>query len=601
MTLIVRRGLERDFGLGIPASALWEHPTVAAVAEHLGGLLEPVTPDPEEVVMTRPGTVPWPPEFAERYAAAGYWHGRPLGAHLWAWADAHGDRTAVVDGDTRLSYRQLAERSDALAANLKALGLRPGDNILVQLPNSWEFVAVFFACQRLGVAPLLALMPHREHELGHLGDLVGATAIVTVDRWQGTDHQDLAARLVKETDRSCRVLIVGDEVRQDDGHVDLRPMLVPRKDPAALRRRLDAAAPAASEVALFLLSGGTTGVPKAIARTHDDYAYNAEASAAACGFGPDTVYLAVLPMAHNFPLASPGVLGTLANGGTVVTVPSPNPDVAFPAIAAHGVTVTSVVPAIARRWMEAAATRRDELAGLRTVQIGGSVLPPEFAARIGPALGCTLQQVYGMAEGLLNYTRPDDPPEVVLTTQGRPVSPADEVRIVDPDGAEVPAGEPGELLTRGPYTPRGYFAAPEHNRRAYTPDGWFRTGDIVRRHPSGNLVVSGRIKDVVNRGGEKISAEEVEALVEALPAVRQAAVVPVPDPELGEQIGVAVVLHPGQTLTLTELREEIERGGVAGFKLPQRLTVVTALPLTGVGKVDKPALLARFAAEAGDV
>lgn len=348
--------------------------------------------------MTRPGTVPWAAEFAGRYAAAGYWQGRPLGSWLWTWADERDDRPVVVDGDTAVSYRELAERADALAANFKALGLKPGDNILVQLPNGWEFLAVFFACQRLGVAPLLALMPHREHELGYLGDLVGATAIVTVDRWQGTDHQDLAARLVKETDRTCRVLILGEDVRQDDGHVGLRPMLVPRKNPDTLRRRLDAAAPGSAEVAVFLLSGGTTGLPKVIARTHDDYEYNARASAAACGFDAGTVYLATLPMAHNFPLASPGVLGTFVAGGTVVTVPSPNPDVAFPAIARNGVTVTSVVPAIARRWMDAAATRGAELASLRVVQVGGSVLPPEFAARIGLALGCTLQQVYGMAE-----------------------------------------------------------------------------------------------------------------------------------------------------------------------------------------------------------
>jgi 2,3-dihydroxybenzoate-AMP ligase len=541
--------------------------------------------------MSRTGVVPWPATFARRYRAAGYWRGQPLGTVMWSWADRYGERTAVVDGARRLSYRQLAEHADAAAAGLAGLGLGNGDNIVVQLPNSWEFLALFLACQRIGVAPVLALLAHREHELSYLGELTDARAIVVPDRWQGFDHQELAARLVQETDRRCQVLVLGDEVAEQDGHVDVRRLLPVGDDPDGLRRRLDALAPDSGEVALFLLSGGTTGIPKIIARTHDDYEYNARQSGTVCGFDAQTVYLVTLPMAHNFPLGSPGILATLMAGGRVVMLRSPRPEVAFPAIARERVTVTSLVPAIARRWLEAAtADGRAGLASLRLVQVGGSVLPPEAAARVGTGLGCQLQQVYGMAEGLLNYTRLDDPPEVVLTTQGRPISPDDEVRTVDADGNPVPPGLPGELQTRGPYTPRGYYRAPEHNARAFTPDGWYRTGDIVRVRPDGNLVVEGRVKDLVNRGGEKVPAGEVEALVEALPEVSTAAVIPVPDPELGERVGVCVVLHPGQSLTLAEVWAAFERHGVARFKVPEHLWVMADLPLTPVGKVDKKLL-----------
>ncbi len=229
------------------------------------------------------------------------------------------------------------------------------------------------------------------------------------------------------------------------------------------------------------------------------------------------------------------------------------------------------------------------------LQVGGARIADELAARIEPVLGCRLQQVFGMAEGLLNYTRLDDPPEVITGTQGRPLSPADEVRIVGELDQDVPPGEPGALLTRGPYTPRGYYRAPEHNARSFTPDGWYRSGDVCRMTAGGNLVVEGRDKDMINRGGEKVSAEEVENLVYRLPGVRQVAAVAMPDPVLGERVCLYVVPAPGVTLTLEEVRRSMAGAGIAAFKLPEHLVLTGELPLTKVGKVDKKALRADIA------
>ncbi len=538
--------------------------------------------------MMRDGVTPWPAELAERYVREGYWRGQPLGHWMWTWADRDGDRIAVVDGDVRISYRQLAEHADALAAGLLDLGLRDGDNILVQLPNSWEFLALFLACQRIGVAPVLALLAHREHELRYLAELAEVKAIVVPDQWHKFDHQRMAVDLADSLADPCAVIVLGTA----DSTVDLRSLLTSAEDSGSLRTRLDAVAPDPGEVALFLLSGGTTGTPKIIARTHNDYEYNARQSGAVCGFDADTVYLVTLPMGHNFPLGSPGILATLIHGGRVVMLGSPKPEKAFPLIEREGATVTSLVPAIAYRWVEAALAGGHDLSSLRLVQVGGSVLDPAFAARVGPALGATLQQVYGMAEGLLNYTRPDDPVEVIVRTQGRPISAADEILIVDEQGSPVPEGGTGELLTRGPYTPRGYFKAPEHNAKAFSPDGWYRSGDLVRRDESGNFVVADRVKDLINRGGEKISAPEVEAVVDTLPHVRRAVAIPLPDPEYGELVCVCVVLHNGQSLTLAQVRDLFVSTGVAKFKIPERLEIVADFPLTPVGKVDKKALRA---------
>jgi 2,3-dihydroxybenzoate-AMP ligase len=262
------------------------------------------------------------------------------------------------------------------------------------------------------------------------------------------------------------------------------------------------------------------------------------------------------------------------------------------------------VPALAIRWLEANAAERFDLSSLEVLQVGGARLVPEVARRIGPAIGCRVQQVFGMAEGLLNYTRLDDPDGVVVETQGRPLAPADEILIVGPDGEPVADGEPGELLTRGPYTIRGYYRAEAHNARAFTADGFYRTGDIVRRDAGGNLTVEGRAKDLINRGGEKISAEEIENLLLAHPAVEEAAAVAMPHPVLGEQTCAYLVLRPDETVDLAAVSAYLDSRGVARFKWPERLEIVAALPVTNVGKIDKKKLrddiAARLAAEPGD-
>ncbi|OZM83188.1 (2,3-dihydroxybenzoyl)adenylate synthase [Pseudonocardia sp. MH-G8] len=545
-------------------------------------------------------TVPWPEDAVRDYVAKGYWARVPLGTLLREVADRHPDAPALVDAAAglRLTYGELVERADAAAARLLDLGMGPGERIVVQLGNGWEFVVLTLACLRAGIVPVMALPAHRRTELAHLARHAEATAVAVPDVMRDFDHQALAHELTDDvhevTGGPWRVLVAGDHLAP--GSVDLRALCGPGQDPAADRARLDANAPRSGDVAVFLLSGGTTGLPKLIARTHDDYAYNARRSAEVAGVDTGTVYLVSLPAGHNFPLACPGILGALLAGGRAVMLPTPEPVRAFATIAAEGVTHTAVVPAVAGRWLDHAADAGVErVASLRVLQVGGARLADELARRVRPVLGATVQQVFGMAEGLLNFTRLDDPEEVVCTTQGRPMCPDDEVRLVDELDRDVPEGEPGSLLTRGPYTPRGYYRAAEQNARSFTDDGWYRSGDICRRTPDGNLVVEGRDKDMINRGGEKISAEEVENLVYQLPVVAQVAAVAMPDRELGERVCLYVVPRPGATVMLAEIRACLEAVGVARFKLPEHLVVVDELASTKVGKIDKKALRADIA------
>lgn len=439
---------------------------------------------------------PWPAQTAAHYRAAGVWNGTTFGAVLTESAARHGDRVAVRDAVRSWTYRELNTDAHRLAAGLHLSGLRAGDRVLVQLPNIGEFVVVLFALLRLGAVPVLTQPAHRDHEVGQLAAQSEAVAYIVPDVHFGYDFRALAARIAARTPSLRHVFVVG-----EPGAARALSQLY--ADPAYL------ATPQPSDVALLQLSGGTTSVPKLIPRTHDDYAYSVRASLQVCPLGPDDVYLCVLPVAHNFALSSPGVLGALYAGATVVLSPTPSVDDAFALIARHRVTVTAVVPPIAMLWLGAARDTGFDLSSLRVLQVGGARFKTSAAEEVSDVLGCRLQQVFGMAEGLVNYTRLDDPDELVVQTQGRPMSELDEVRIVDDDDRPVPDGAPGHLLTRGPYTIRGYFRAPEHNTRAFTADGFYRTGDIVRRLASGHLMVVDRAKDVVNRGGEKVPSEEV--------------------------------------------------------------------------------------------
>ncbi|WP_343034593.1 AMP-binding protein [Streptomyces sp. 769] len=507
------------------------------------------------------------------------------------WSAVHRDRTALVGAGRRYSYQELDAWVDRLAKGLRQRGVTRGDRVVVQLPNVPEFVALCIALFRIGGIPVFALPAHRSHEIRHLCEISGAVGYVVPDLHLGFDHRELAAEIQREAPALKHIFVVGDPggfTALSEVGADVGSPLVPPAESAAPDE--DEADP--SDVAFFLLSGGTTALPKLIPRTHDDYLYQIRATAEVCGLSERTVYLAVLPVEFNFTWGCPGILGTLHAGGTVVLAPNPSPEECFPLIAREQVTLTSVVPTIAHLWMEAAPDAREDLGSLETLQIGSAKLHREVAERVTPTLGCRLQQVFGMAEGLLTMTRRDDPVETVLTTQGRPISPADEVRVADPlTGAPVPMGEVGELVTRGPYTLCGYYKAPEYNAKAFTDDGFFHTGDLVRLTADGNMVVEGRVKDVVIRGGDKVSATELEGHLINHPKVSQAAVVALPDPVLGEAV-CACVIADGTAPRLIELKKMLRARGVADYKLPDHLETYEAFPLTGLGKVDKKRLTA---------
>jgi 2,3-dihydroxybenzoate-AMP ligase len=545
------------------------------------------------------GVTAFPAEFAARYRERGYWEGRPLFDGFTGSFAKYGDRVALVDGlSGPVTYAELSQRSERLARVLLDLGFKPLDRIIVQLPNTAVFAYLYFALQRIGAAPVLALPGHRKREISQFAEISGARALAIPAAARGFDFTAMAAEVMAEYPDLELCLVQGAEgPLPDERFVRLEDLLdrEPRATAADLAQvRIDPADPA-----LFLLSGGTTGIPKLIPRTHDDYLYNSKIAAAVCEISEGDVLLDVLPIEHNLPLGCPGLQGFLLSGGTVVLGTSTRPRDVFELIQRHRVTHIHLVPALLIRWIDDPAVAEYDLSSLRVIQSGGQRLQPEVRARAERALpGAFIQENFGMAEGLIMFVRSTDPPDVRRETCGRPASPDDEVYLVDEEGNVVPDGEPGELIVRGPYTLRGYFRSPEHNARAFTPDGFYRSGDLLRKLPSGNYVVEGRVKDLINRGGEKISAEEVENLILSHPAVLNVACVPYPDPVLGERMCACLVLRDGHDLGLDQLVRYLLGFEIAKFKLPERVAYFGTLPLSGFGKVSKKELAAQLA---GDV
>lgn len=553
------------------------------------------------------GFVPFPAERAERYRQAGYWTGEPLDSILRDGAVRWPQRTAIVDAERSYTFAELDAVADRIAAGIAAMGIVPGDRMLLQLPNTCQFAVALFGLLRAGVVPVMCLPGHRLAEMGHFAEVSGAVGVVIPDSTRAFDYRGMAAQLVAEhADLRHVVVDSGVPPRNEeaagnppsehcgDGFIPLSALAGFSGPPAPPRAPVDPSLPA-----LLLVSGGTTGLPKLIARTHDDYLYNARACAQACEMTQADTYLVVLPAGHNFPLACPGLLGSMTVGAKTVFTADPSPEAAFALIDKHRVTVTGLVNALAKVWTQACEWEPVLPTSLRWVQVGGSRMSPEEAEYILDGLTPGLSQIFGMAEGMLNFTYVGDPREVVLHTQGRPMTPMDEMRVVDESGSPVAPGETGELLVRGPYTINGYYRADDANARSFTPDGFYRSGDRVRIFAdgprAGYVEVVGRIKDVIHRGGETVSATDLEDHLHTHPRIVFAAAVPLPDEYLSEKICAAVVFS-GPPITLAELNAYLDQRGVSSHSRPDVLVPLPSLPKTAVGKVDKPQLIAQLLA-----
>ena len=533
------------------------------------------------------GVVPFPPDFATRYRAKGYWQDKSLRDEFEAVFKKFGPRVCIIDRERQIIYAELDKLSTNLALNLLELGFKPLDRVVPTLPNVAEFVILYFALQKIGCIPIAALATHRYNEVSQFVRLSQAVACFYPERQSDFEFAPMVRR-VREESPFCKFAITLGKPAADE--LSLQQLI---EKPAKLatselsKLKLDPVDPC-----IFQLSGGTTGIPKLIPRTHNDYAYNSKRASEVCGVKGDSVLLLMLPIAHNLPLACPGIQGFMFNGGKIVLSQSTRPEDVFPLVEKHHVTHIKVVPALLIRLINSAEVTKHDTSSVRYIQSGGQRLQPEVRVKTKELIPSTfVQENFGMSEGMLMFAKIDDPEPVRMETVGFPICADDEVRLLDEDDNIVAFGEVGEFCARGPYTLRGYYGAPEHNLKAFTSDGFYRSGDLMRQHPSGAYMVEGRKKDLINRGGEKISAEEVENLILSHPSVQNIACVAMPDANMGERMCACVILKHGKSLTLPELVAYLQTKEIAKYKLPERLEVMSDFPLSKFGKVAKNVLV----------
>jgi len=532
------------------------------------------------------GFVPFPDSFIQRYRQRGYWQDRPLRDEFKTVYERYNDRVALVDGEHSFTYTDIDRITTNLALNLLDLGLKPLDRVVPTLPNVHEFVLLYFALQKIGAIPIAALVTHRFAEINQFVQLAEATMCVYPEKSGDFEFSPIMDRVQEQHPCMKFKVVLGNPKPGEHSLRDLinKPATLPIQ--ALTGIKIDPLDPC-----IFQLSGGTTGIPKLIPRTNNDYAYNSKVAAQVCEVNQDSVLLLVLPIAHNLPLACPGIQGFMFNGGKVVVHHNTRPAEMFELIQKHKVTHLKVVPALLIRLINDPSVTEFDLSSLKFIQSGGQRMQPEVRLKTKSLIpGVFVQENFGMSEGTLMFVRSSDPEDVVMNTCGRPVCEDDEVMLLDEDDNVVPMGEVGELTVRGPYTLRGYYGVPEYNAKQFTVDGFYRSGDLMRQHPSGNYVVEGRKKDLINRGGEKISAEEVENLILMHPSVQNVACVPMPDANMGEKMCAFVILKAHQTLVLKELVDFLLTKEIAKFKLPERLEVLNDFPVSTFGKVSKKAL-----------
>ncbi len=532
------------------------------------------------------GFVPFPDSFIQLYRERGYWQDRSLCDEFKTVYERYTSRVALVDGDHAYTYTDIDRITTNLALNLLEMGLKPLDRVVPTLPNVHEFVLLYFALQKMGAIPIAALVTHRFAEINQFVELSQAAMCVYPEKSGDFEFSPIMDRVQEKHSCMKFKVVLGNAKPGEHSLRDLinKPATLPVS--ALTQIKIDPLDPC-----IFQLSGGTTGIPKLIPRTNNDYAYNSKVAAQVCEVTQDSVLLLVLPIAHNLPLACPGIQGFMFNGGKVVVHHNTRPAEMFALIQKHNVTHLKVVPALLIRLINDPSVTEFDLSSLKFIQSGGQRMQPEVRLKTKSLIpGVFVQENFGMSEGTLMFVRSSDPDEVVMNTCGRPVCEDDEVMLLDEDDNIVPMGEVGELTVRGPYTLRGYYGVPEYNAKQFTVDGFYRSGDLMRQHPSGNYVVEGRKKDLINRGGEKISAEEVENLILMHPSVQNVACVPMPDANMGEKMCAFVILKTNTSLTLKELVDFLLTKEIAKFKLPERLEALSDFPVSTFGKVSKKAL-----------
>ncbi len=534
------------------------------------------------------GFVPYKKEDAETYNKLRWWSGLTFGDILDRAADIHPEKEAFVDGNTRLTYGEAREKTNKLAIGLMDLGIQPLDRVLVQLPNWNEFVFAYFALQKIGAITVLLIDRYRQFEINHLIGITGATSWIVPSRYKKTDYVPIINDVLKEHPELVNVITV----RGDGGQ---RPFL-------SLERLIEEAEltednlawladrrPDPMQVAHMGPTGGTTGAPKIVPRTHNSLINGIEYCSKSWDQSNEDINLIAGPIGHDLTF-SKGFIGGILMLGKIIFLDSTDDQVLCETIEREKVTSIIWVPTLAQRMLQYKDLDKYDLSSLKKMHSAGGASHPELVRDVTERLKMKFYNGYGGTEGMTTITRTTDDLGKICTTVGRPTCPYDTYKVIDRDGNELPLNTQGELVVKGPGVFTGYYNNPEENKKAFTEDGFFRTGDVATIDEKGYITITGRIKEMINRGGESISATEIEELISRHPDVAAAAVVPMPDPLMGERVCAYIQPVAGAQLTFDEIISFLKEQKASVLQLPERIEFIDAMPYTGAQKTDKKSL-----------
>jgi len=542
--------------------------------------------------MTLKGATPFPEEFVERYYQNRWWMGITLGEMLDRSCDLYFYKEALVSGEVRLTYRELREKVNRAAIAFLQLGIQKLDRVLLQIPNWAEFIFAYYGLHRIGAIPVMCIPRFSQREMEHFCQITEARAWVVPRRFEKIDYLPMIKGIQNQPFSPKHILVI------DSGEKE-EPLIERTHSFHGLLKQVDlnqypedyfqSFQPDPEEICHLMPTGGSTGLPKLVPRTHNDFFCNFDYRAKVWERGPRDITLIATPITHNMAIEV-SMNPTFLTGGKVVMISSTRPKDILGAIEKEKVTTMILAVAQVQQMIDLPELDRYDVSSLQVMATGGSYMPPELIKKVYDKLKCKFYNVFGMSEGPCTQTRYDDPDEVIFHTVGWPICPYDEFKVIDSNGRDLPPDKEGELVVRGPCIFRGYYKAEAENREAFTPDGFFRTGDIARFDPEGRMIITGRKKDIIIRGGENISAKEVEELISLHPKVVQVAVVGMPDPILGERVCAFIKPKKGETVSFEEIITFLKEKKTSVLYLPERIEIIDEIPLTNVGKVDKKRL-----------
>ena len=522
-----------------------------------------------------------PAELATKYAREGLWLQKTVFDILADRAAAHPDRIAIKDYKGSISYGALKDRIERAAQFYRSIGIKRGDVVTIQLPNRIDFAVAFIALELLGAIANKVNPDFRARELDYMLKFSGSSAYVFPKEWKDFDYAGMARTLQLTNPELKRLIVVGGAV---DGTHDFDSG-VAAASPLATADRVHMDP---DEVCRMCFTSGTTGNPKCALHSFNTTLYAVELLNDDMQVTEREVFLAFLPLGLNWGYIT--LLQSILAGATLVVMERFSPRAALELIQNERVTYIPTAPAGLVGMLNAPGAETFDVSSLRVVITGGASAAVETIREYQQRMKGHLIELYGMLEaGFQTYTRFTDDPQKVNGTIGRPVR-AMELRIVDAEGNDVPTGETGELMSRGPSIHLGYHNNPDANGQAFNKEGWFRTGDLGRVvDVDGNVQITGRSKEIINRGGKKFFPREVEEILYTHPQVLHAAMIGMPDARLGERNCLCVV-PKGDVVPSTEEFVAFLRDQVADYKLPESVERFSELPMTGSGKIQRHVL-----------